>query len=597
LAVASVMAAPGASLASLRPSGKDRDETVVVVPESASPVVELAARELQYYVEKATSVRMPIVTEGSVPGATSKRIYLGATRAALEAGLDPARLPGNAYRIRTAGDTSFLVGSDGDGDPLRLGTSAGTLFAVYDVLDEMGVRWLWPGSSGEFVPRRAAFAIRNRSETVLPRFRFSGLRTARPAERLWMRRMRMHGADDMQYGHAFGAWAEKYGAAHPDWFEMDAKGVRHQGRSMCVSNPGFQKQIVDNWWAEQQTHPGFRTIVNVCENDGPGACACPNCRAWDGPSPPWPRPTPYDNVPNVSQRYARFAMAVLNLAREHDPNAEVVAYAYSNMVFDPKGVALDKNVIMGYVPDVFFPRTAESQQWVLDQWAGWRSAGASLFLRPNYLLNGYCMPVNSSRQIAEEFQFFEKNGMIGTDYDSLTGMWSTMGLQLYTIGRLHVKPRVPVDQILDEYCSGFGPAAKQVREYWQYWERHGQEHIDVFKDGLWQYARYPETIDRRFPLESFGPAEAILSDAARAASTDPDAAIKVAFLRTGLTHARLCVEASIAFKKAGSDTEKQKAAVAKLLAFRKTITDPMVVNLSDGDSSCEALERNLEWPV
>ena len=42
-----------------------------------------------------------------------------------------------------------------EGDPLasNLGTPVGTLFAVYDVLDnDLGVRWLWPGKSGEFVP-------------------------------------------------------------------------------------------------------------------------------------------------------------------------------------------------------------------------------------------------------------------------------------------------------------------------------------------------------------------------------------------------------------------------------------------------------------
>jgi hypothetical protein len=99
-----------------------------------------------------------------------------------------------------------------------------------------------------------------------------------------------------------------------------------------------------------------------------------------------------------------------------------------------------------------------------------------------------------------------------------------------------------------------------------------------------------------FPLESFAPAERVMAEAERAASKDREAAVKVAFLKTELEHAKLCVEASIAFAKAGADAEKQKAAVAKLLAFRKTITDPMAVNLSEGDSSCRAREINLHWP-
>jgi len=582
-----------------RASAERRDGTAIIIPKSACSVVDLAARELQYYVEKATGIKMPILVEASAPETAAKRIYLGATKAARNVGIDPARLPRDAYHIRTSGDVAYLVGGDGAGDPIgsSLATPVGTLFAVYDVLDnDLGIRWLWPGESGEFIPKHAALKIKDRSETVLPRFRFCGLRTGRPEEIRWMRRMRMHDADGMGYGHSFEKWGEKYFAEHPDWFEMDSKGVRHPGKSMCVSNPGFHKQIVENWWAEQQKHPGFRTIVNICENDCPGACCCPNCLAWDGPTPPWPRPTPYDNVHNVAQRYARFAMAVLKLAREHDPNAEVVSYAYTNMVFAPSGVTLDKNVIMGYVPDVFFPRTPEMHEWVHRQWMGWTNAGASLFLRPNYLLHGYCMPVNWTRQLAEEFQLFETHGMIGTDFDSLTGMWSTMGLSLYVLGRLHVKPRLPVDQILDEYHSAFGPAAKQVKAYWDYWERHLQKHIDVHKDGLWHYVRYPEHVEKRFPLESFGPAEKLMADAEQAASNDRDAAVKVAFLKTGLQHAELCVEASIAFAKAGADEVKQKEAVAKLHAFRKTIADPMAVNLHDGDSSCRGRETNLHWP-
>ncbi|MBP6964126.1 MAG: hypothetical protein KBC96_06960 [Armatimonadetes bacterium] len=170
--------------------------SVIIVPESAPQVVAYAARELQYYVRKSTGVEMPIMTEGSVPKATKERIYLGATEAARKAGIETSALTRDAYRIRKSGDTAYLVGGDRGGDPLSLGTPAGTLFAVYDVLDnDLGARWLWPGTSGEYVPKRLSLRIRDRDETVQPRFRFCGLRTGRAEERQWMRRMRMHDAD------------------------------------------------------------------------------------------------------------------------------------------------------------------------------------------------------------------------------------------------------------------------------------------------------------------------------------------------------------------------------------------------------------------
>lgn len=567
------------------------------MPKRALPVVMLAASEFQYYVRKSTGVELPIVTEDAAPSRPPGRVYLGATQAAIDAGLDSGALPRDSYRIRTTSVDAYLVGGDGEGDPMHksLSTPCGTLFAVYDILDnDLGVRWLWPGRSGEVAPKLRDFSIRGRDETVRPRFRFCGLRTNRAEEILWLRRMRMHGADGMKFGHAFGKWAERYGEQHPEWFELTCDGVRRPGFSMCVSNSGLHRQIVDNWWAER-AETGVRTTVNICENDYNGECCCTNCLAWDGPEAPYPRPSYYEQSHNVSHRYARFAMEVLRLARELDLHAEVTMYAYLNYVFAPVGVKLDPAVIAGFVADVFYPRTTEDHEWVKRQWQGWIDSGVTLFLRPNYLLNGYCMPENWARQFADEWTFCETRGMIGTDFDSLNGQWATSGPVLYVIGRLHAKPRMPVDQILSEYYSGFGSAAAQVRAYWQYWERYTIDHTDILEDGTAHWTTYPKDAYKRFPPESFAPADALLADAEQAAAGDPDAAVKVAFLRTGLDHARLCIKTSIAIAQA-SDESARKAAMAKLRAFRETLTDPMAVNVDHGFFSCVEREKAAGWP-
>ena len=90
---------------------------------------------------------------------------------------------------------------------------------------------------------------------------------------------------------------------------------------------------------------------------------------------------------------------------------------------------------------VFFPRTEEDHERVKHQWQGWLEAGATLFLRPNYTLNGYCMPENWARQFADEWHFCEENGMIGTDFDSLNGQWANQGPIFYLIGRLQCSPK------------------------------------------------------------------------------------------------------------------------------------------------------------
>ena len=56
--------------------------------------------------------------------------------------------------------------------------------------------------------------------------------------------------------------------------------------------------------------------------------------------------------------------------------------------------------------------------------------------------------------------------MMGTDFDSCTHNWATQGLNYYIVARLHWNPEQDVDVIVDDFCkSGFGPAAKSVRQY------------------------------------------------------------------------------------------------------------------------------------
>ncbi len=49
--------------------------------------------------------------------------------------------------------------------------------------------------------------------------------------------------------------------------------------------------------------------------------------------------------------------------------------------------------------------------------------------------------------------------MTGTDFDSLQGQWAAQRPNLYLLSRIHVRPEMPVDGILDEYYAAFGPAS------------------------------------------------------------------------------------------------------------------------------------------
>src|SRR5262249_19594131 len=164
-------------------------------------------------------------------------------------------------------------------------------------------------------------------------------------QQVFLRRHRMGRSLTLSYGHAFTDWWERYGKAHPEWFQLlenGHRGPRKAGArfSMCVSSPGLQQQIVALWKQTRARKPQAFPLINACDNDILGLCACAACRAWDGAPPPdfTEFYAPGSKVAGsrfVTDRYARFWLGVQQLAAKEDPDATVLGYAYMNYFMAP----------------------------------------------------------------------------------------------------------------------------------------------------------------------------------------------------------------------------------------------------------------------
>jgi hypothetical protein len=197
-------------------------------------------------------------------------------------------------------------------------------------------------------------------------------------------------------------------------------------------------------------------------------------------------------------------------------------------------------------------------------------------MRTNHLLDGYCMPFIFAHQFADDFHHAIKNGMVATDFDSLTGHWATQGPNLYVAFRLHDRPEAPADDILTEYYNAFGPAAPQVKTYFEYWENYTTTNrermlkvVEETQTSRWR--NWAKAAHLVFPASSFAPADAILADAAIAAKSDKEAAGRVDFLKQGLAHAKLCVRVSSKLSLANPTATKDEteALLRELLTFRR----------------------------
>lgn len=631
--------------------------TAIVIPDEAFPVVECAAKELQYHAQRSTGAVLAICRESQKPSTFKGLIFLGNCNETRRAGIETQKLPPSGFVIRTAGNDLFLAGHDSD-RPIGShwnSTLHGTLYAVYEFLEkEMNVRWLWPGKLGEVVPRRVDIEIGAWDQFEEPRFLETHLAVKITTnkqkrywsssehydqyaedQRVWLLRQRLNtNTQYTNYGHAFhnAQYWERFHKTHPEFFQLLPDGTRghipgldgHK-YTMCVSNPGLHRQIVEDWKDNPRRNPDhipYSPFVNACENDTGAACTCANCRAWDAPDPRfknhdyWGDGKLVPNMryqmvtdsqgrpgPSLSDRYARFYLAVLAEAQKVDPDAIVAGYAYSNYGKPPVQTKLSSNILIVFVSWLEFPWTDERTKEMRKSWDGWAATGARMKLRPNTMLSGHNMPIFLARKLGNEISRCAKSGMIATYFDSLTGQWATQGPNLYVLARAHVRPDWPVDKLLDEYYGGFGNAKPAVRNYFEHWEQ--------VSDALTmeQYERYRKEVGGAgwgnwykvapliFTTRVMAKGRNLLIKAQEEARGDSLAEQRVSFLEKGLKHAELTLAASAAhrkYKQSGDITEFA-AAVRELDNYRASVESDNIANMGFLHYCESTRSKSREW--
>ena len=204
----------------------------IVTGNSPTAAEAAAARELQTYLWKLVTAagqaaeQLPIETQAAAPpGAV---IYVGRSAAMTRLGVSVDDLEmAHSFTIRTHGDSLVLCGK---GD-------LGTEYAVYTFLERYcGVRWLWPGETGECIPLRRTIEIGAICDREDPDFTLRVLGSMAPLpegtpEPLWKKRNKVLTVSGYVPGHN---WAklvppDKYGPTHPRVFCL---GEREQGAGL-----------------------------------------------------------------------------------------------------------------------------------------------------------------------------------------------------------------------------------------------------------------------------------------------------------------------------------------------------------------------------
>ena len=133
----------------------------VVISGRASETELHAARELQRYVERVTSARLPIRRDAEEP--VGSLILIGRSEKLAQLGVVPPVGLEEGFVIKTVGSHLVIVG----------GSDLGTLYGVYAFLEEyLGVRGFVPHPLGEVVPHTKTIKLGAVDERQKPAFRF-----------------------------------------------------------------------------------------------------------------------------------------------------------------------------------------------------------------------------------------------------------------------------------------------------------------------------------------------------------------------------------------------------------------------------------------
>jgi hypothetical protein len=515
-------------------------QAVIVTADQPSSAAREAAKVIQANLKRMSGAELPIIAEGKLKarrqgenlqadGAQAQSfILVGQSKLAAEYGIDSSKLPYEGYQIKTAGNVLLVAGRDSRENGLAL---TGTRHGAYTLLEQLGFRWLWPGDVGTVVPHNNTVAVAPTDFTDAPALRQRRLRNsvAGGAEKFspamaggdektkttgpvklesprfqaaldtmgfsaetylkdyessvdWFVEMGLGSSYELKYTHAYGKLYERFGKTHPEWFALQANGLRTQFPSrerLCVSNQGLIEQIAQDKIAELKADP-LLDCASISPNDGGSHnffCMCENCRKLDPTGGPLIRimyaigpVRQYVDYPSLSDRMVRFYTGIGDIVAKALPDRMVGAYAYSTYRSPPLEAKLAPNVLIGFVGLSYF--NEPQRQTDLKRWDAWSRVAHQIFLRPNALLAANGLPAVFTHKLASDIKHCYQSGMIATDFDSIQHHWASRGLNTYVLAKLLWDPSRDVDAIIDDYCQkGFGPAAKPIRSYFDALEK------------------------------------------------------------------------------------------------------------------------------
>jgi len=485
----------------------------VVVADDALPVQKAAAQELADYAGRIVQKKFDVVPLSKFdPKAVGFSFFVGDGAAAKALEKNPAPWKQEEYLLKSIPRGLVLAGHDGVGNVWSTSTPAGSMLAVYTLLDDhLGVHWFWPGPFGEHVPENPEAVVPHLDVRTKPAFEirsislgYFGYHTAEFKEpaRQWARRSRLGWVKSAVFGHswdaAFDLRAGQTFKDHPEWFAL-VKGKR-QPPQMCTTEPAVIERMV------KYVLDGKSDIMNISPSDGGGFCECERCRALDIPDV-----LSYDKKHvQLSDRIFTYANEVARRVREKNPDKGVGMFAYTFYNRPPLKIKqMEPNLYLSFVYQSAAHRDPENLKEWRETLSGWKKLGAKLVVREGWGNHYYHdLPFLHDEQIIANLKEAHELGFIAA-YGEGSKNFTTMAPNYWAITRMMWNPNRDTAGMMKEYYrSAYGPVAPEMEAFFETYRKaldanwakrarlvdtSGIAYANVI--GVWNKLIPPETIE------------------------------------------------------------------------------------------------------
>ncbi len=285
----------------------------IVLPDQPEKLEQLAAEELQHFVEKMSGAKLEIRTAEKVDPARVRILLGGAARGVIAAKKLDQALGGRRDDLNCR--NGFVIVSGADYVAISGVEPSGTLFGAYELLERLGCRWFWPGEIGQVVPTKPTIKVGTIDTVSVPSFDqraqwFSADNDLGPDREDWNRRMRLDYDTDPAAGHSQGHGDPR----HPDAAEIRADKIR----AVLEKHPN--RKWFSLSWGD--------TSMNVSPEEGYGI------------RHPWQR-NHYQAVDFSLDLYNRVAEL---LEKEH-PDLRFGFYVYNNYFYVPVEHTMHRSLV------------------------------------------------------------------------------------------------------------------------------------------------------------------------------------------------------------------------------------------------------------